>query len=91
MGLLFLIIGSIQFFFPKKMVSLYNNKKIKNVKQYLKVEGLTMLICGFILTIFGITSFIIEADLFFSLIFTLVIVFFFLSDYLCQKKLVQAD
>ncbi len=90
-GCLFLIFGISHIFCKDKMSKLYKDKKFININKYLLFEGLTMLFCGVVLLISGLFSFIVEADLIFSLIFTFAILIFFTSDIVCRKKLVLSD
>lgn len=88
MGVLFFGVGLYNLINKNQVKKQLSAKKFKDINLYVLLTTLSMLITGVLLLGFGICSFVVDEDLAFSIIFTILIVLFFTIDFLCQKKLI---
>lgn len=77
------------FYIIRKENGLKNLKKAKlsNPRLYINIISFVMLFIGVALIASGVLSFIYSHDLIFSIIFTALIAFYLLIDFILQKKL----
>lgn len=86
-GVLMIGIGVFNLISKKEGEIVAKKSHLKDSKLYLKISGSLMMAIGASLLISGITSFIVDKDLIFSIIFSVLIFGYLLTDFIVQKKL----
>ena len=86
-GVLMIGIGVFNLIRKKEGEIVAKKSHLKDSKLYLKISGSLMMAIGASLLISGITSFIVDKDLIFAIIFSVLIFGYLLTDFIVQKKL----
>lgn len=86
-GVLMLGIGIFNLISKKEGEIIARKSHLSDSKLYLKISGILMMSIGVLLLSSGIVSFIIDKDLIFSIVFSVLILGYLLTDYIVQKKL----
>ncbi len=86
-GVLMVGIGIFYIISKKKGDIISKKSHLKDATLYVKISGILMLSIGILLLFSGIVSFIIDMDLLFAIVFTVLIVGYLSVDFIIQKKL----
>lgn len=87
-GLMLVVLGIQGLLSKETSRKRYSAKKFTNLEKYIKITNSIMIIFGIPLIVCGILSFVIDKDLIFSIIFTVLIGLYFLFDFIAQKKFI---